>query len=406
MINTQPVAVDFASNWEVRGGVWRYGIELSRALVQQYESEGHARSVYLPCYDRLPAERLAELDGTGAVVINDAWCSRYDYLESLRRKNGRIVPWKTVLPWVYGDRIRRRLLRRGLRDAHVCHAVLGCRGVPRDGVTVGTIHDLIPLLHADGATLSISPDQFVSMVNDHRRWSALVIVPSMATKRELVEHLRYPEDRIRVVYHGIDTAMFRPDAPSADALMGQHGLVSGEYLLYVGAIEHRKNIDRLVEAYLRSAGSGRTFPLVLSGAIVGELPRLQAILGDGTGRVRYIGYVRDEDLPGLYRGARALVHVSLAEGFGFTPPEAMACGTPVVASKQTATGEIVGEAGLLVDSRSVDEIAQAIRRITTDDALHQQLRINGLARAGQLTWRRCARETTAVYEEALSRRAN
>jgi glycosyltransferase involved in cell wall biosynthesis len=388
------LALDFASNWEIRGGVWRYGIELSRALVTLVGPE----NVVLPCFDHLPDDRVEELQATGATLVSTAWSRRFDHLDSLLQRRGRFVPWKHVLPWIYTPRRRQRLFEKTLGDVEVYHALLACRGQPRAGATVGTIHDLIPLLHAEAA--GFARDRFLAMVEDHRRWAELVIVPSQATRSDLIEHLQFPADRIRVVYHGIDHARFHVRVPYASTLLQQHQLQPGQYLLYIGALEKRKNIERLVTAYLQAVGDRRDIPLVLSGSVIHEMPALQQALADGTNRVRHIGYVGDADLPGLYRGARALLHVALAEGFGFTPLEAMACGTPVVASKQTATGEVVNEGGLLVDAYSVEEIAGAIRRVMSNDALHDDLARRGMQRAKAFTWSRCAEQTLEVYREA------
>jgi glycosyltransferase involved in cell wall biosynthesis len=391
-------AIDFASNWEIRGGVWRYGIELTKALVKLLGPE----HVSLPCFDRLPEERITELENTQATVRQDGFFTRYDRLEAMKQRNGRFVPWKTVLPWFYGPKLQQRLFQEGLGEAQVYHAIFTCRGKPRRGVTVGTIHDLIPYLHTDGA--GFSKERFLSMIEDFRRWATMVIVPSHATKHDLVEHLQYPEEQIRVVYHGIDATIFRPGVPFANELLSKHGLQPGKYLLYVGALERRKNIERLVQAYHQAMGDRRDMPLVLSGTIIHQMHTLQQALSDGTGRVRHIGYVSDAELPGLYRGARGLVHVAIAEGFGFTPPEAMACATPVIAAQQSATGEVVGDTGLLVDAYSVPAIADAIRRLVSENVLHDELSVRGQKRATQFTWERCAAETYAVYQEAWERR--
>jgi alpha-1,3-rhamnosyl/mannosyltransferase len=355
-------------------------------------------SVSVPCYDRLPPARRDELLSLGVPITANWASSRYDYLDSLSQRQGRLVAWNRIMPVVYPSWVRQLLFQHGLGDANVYHAIFACRGGVRRGVTVGTIHDAIPLLHAEGSSLARS--RFVEMVDDHRTWAERVIVPSEATRRDLVDHLSFPGDRLRVVYHGIDHKTFHPHVALPQRLLAKHGLRPGRYLLYVGAIEGRKNIDRMVEAYLRAVDADDV-PLVLTGTVVGEIPRLKAALGDGTGRVRHIGYVGDQDLPGLYRGAMALVHVAIAEGFGFTPPEAMACSTPVITSKQTATGEVVGQAGLLVDAYSVDEISSAIGAILSNPALRDDLSARGVVRAREFTWKRCAEQTLEVYEDAL-----
>lgn len=391
-------ALDFASNWEIRGGVWRYGIELTQELVKLIGPE----SVSVPVYDHLPAERLSELLNTGAVIRNRGWFTCFDRLDAMTRRNGRFVPWKTILPWFYTPQRKQNLFRAGLGNADVCHAIFTCRGTPEQGVTVGTLHDIIPFLYSDEA--GFSKERFQNMLNDHRRWAQLVIVPSQTTKRDLVEQMQFPADRVRVIYHGIDSKRFTPSAALSDDLLKRHQLKPGHYLLYVGALERRKNIERLIEAYHAGIGGRDDFPLVLSGAMIHDMPRLKSALEDGTGRVRHIGYVSDEELPGLYRGARALIHVAIAEGFGFTPLEAMSCGTPVVASRQTATGEMAGDAGVLVDALEVDAIARAISEIISNDTLHSRLSASGLARAADFTWKQCAEKTYAVYQEAYQQR--
>lgn len=192
-------ALDFASNWEVRGGVWRYGMELTKALVELLGPN----AVAVPCYDRLPAARIEEIQHTQARVQSDGIHTRYDRLEAMRTRRGRFVPWNKVLPWVYGRGLKHALFRNGLGDAAVYHAIFTCRGTPKKGVTVGTIHDLIPLLHAEGS--GFGKERFLKIVEEHRRWATMIIVPSEATKRDLIEHLHFPVDQVRVVYHGIDT---------------------------------------------------------------------------------------------------------------------------------------------------------------------------------------------------------
>jgi glycosyltransferase involved in cell wall biosynthesis len=391
------VAVDFASNWEIRGGVWRYGIELTRALVRLLGS-GH---VVVPVYDRLPQSFLDELRGTEAKVSPSTLASRYDRLDAMTRKNGRVVPWKSVLPLIYRPALRQQLFRSGLDGAEVYHALFACRGRPRRGVTVGTIHDLIPWLNYPDSPKNKAWMQ--GLIAGHREWAELVITPSAATRDALVGHGGFPADRVRVVHHGIDQDHFSPDASVDQALLERHGVQAGRFLLYVSSLAPHKNVDRMARAYLDAVGARRDMPLLLSGSVEHLTPALRAILDDGTGRVRHIGYLADHELPTFYRSARALVHVALAEGFGFTPLEAMACGCPVVVSRDGASGEVVGDAGVRVDPLNVEDIARGISRILTDDALATSLRERGPRHCRQFTWDRCARQTVAVYDEAWQR---
>ncbi len=389
------VAIDFASNWEIRGGVWRYGMELTRALVELIGPE----RVVVPVYDRLPTPSLRELQRTNAAIIDGPLVSRLDRFDAMSRRNGRLVPWRKVLPLLYRPALRQRLFRAGLDGADVCHSLFFARGRPRHGVTVGTIHDLIPWLnYPDSPKSRIWMERLIA---GHRTWSDLVIVPSRATRDALVEHGNFPADRVRVVHHGIDQEHFAAETPVDRALLARHGLKEGRFLLYVSSLAPHKNVQRMVQAYLETVGARRDLPLVLSGSTDNLTKELRAVLEDGTGRVRHIGYLSDEELPTLYRSARALIHVALAEGFGFTPLEAMACGCPVIASRGGASGEVVGEAGLQVDPTNIEEIGRGIARILADDAPLVSLRERGLRHCKQFTWERCARETLAVYQEAF-----
>jgi glycosyltransferase involved in cell wall biosynthesis len=387
-------ALDFASNWEIRGGVWRYGVELARALVAVVGPD----RVLLPVYTRLPPARMDELVVSGATVNRSRWAQQYDRLDAMRRTNGRLIPWKSVLPIVYRPRQRQRLFRSGLGGAAVYHGMFTCRGQPRRGATVGTIHDLIPLLNA--AQITIPTDALLANFADHRRWAQLVIVPSAATRSDLVQHIDFPADRLRVVHHGIDAQRFSPDAQPSRRVLDRYHLQSGCYFLYVGTLDRRKNIDRLIAAYFAAIGDRRDCPLVLAGAPVDEIAALKAALADGTERVRYIGYADDAELPDLYRHARALVHVALAEGFGFTPLEALSSGCPVIVSQHATTAEIVGDAGLLVDPTDTDSIAHGIRVMLDDPDRRADFMRRGPRHASQFTWERSARQTLAVYEEA------
>ena len=391
------VALDFASSWEDRGGIWRYGIELARALVAILDTE----QVIIPVYDRLPESQVAELTTTKAQVSSSVFSSSYDRLESLQFQKGRFISWKAILPLIYRPTVRRHLFRSALRGAGVYHAMFECRGQPRRGVTVGTIHDLIPWVNHP--VTDAGSQRMQRMAADHRRWAELVIVPSAATRDDLINHAGFPEERVRVVHHGIDPSRFSSQAPVDRALLERHRLREGKYLLYVSALAPHKNVERMVAAFLEVVGARNDIPMVLAGSVQYSSPYLNAVLADGTDRVRHIGYVSDAELPGLYRGARALVHVALAEGFGFSPLEALSCGCPVIVSRRAAAGEVVGEAGLQVDPLDVNDIARGIRTILEDDALHAVLQERGPRHSGQFTWQRCARETLAVYREAFDR---
>ena len=168
-------------------------------------------------------------------------------------------------------------------------------------------------------------------------------------------------------------------------------------MLYPANLWPHKNHERLISALARVGGVA----LVLTGAPSTRLPSLLELARREGVEVRHLGYV--DDLPALYRAATALVFPSLAEGWGAPVVEAMACGCPVAASDAGAVTEAAGGAALLFPSDDVAAMADAIRRVTGDDGLREQLRGRGLERAARLTWATAAARHTEVYADALRR---
>ena len=225
--------------------------------------------------------------------------------------------------------------------------------------------------------------------------------------------------KITVVHHGL-SERFRPvEEPAAIAtVLDRYGLRGTEtrrhgdtetpcgYFLYVGTVQPRKNLVRLIEAFARiaQATDGNlqsaicNLQLVIAGKrgwLTDSIERRVAELGIAE-RVRFTGYVADEDLPALLSGALAFVFPSLYEGFGMPVLEAMACGAPVLASATSALPEVAGDAALLIDPEDTAAIAHGLERLAGDADLRADLRARGLVRAAQFTWERCAEETLAV----------
>jgi glycosyltransferase involved in cell wall biosynthesis len=258
-------------------------------------------------------------------------------------------------------------LARGLDVLH-CPTF---RGPFRSAVpVVVTVHDLAVLRH---------PGSFNQWT---RRYSRLavprvaraarrVVAVSEFTRREVVELLRVPEERIRVIPNGVGPP-FEPEGAAA----------RGDYVLAVGTLEPRKNLGA-AEAAARRAG----IELRVAGA-----RGWGGVEADG-----WLGRVSDDELAALYRGARCLVYPSLYEGFGLPVLEAMACGTPVVTSAGGATEEVAGGAAVLVDPRDPASIAAGIQEAVSR---RDELAARGLERARAFAWDRVAAETWRVYEEA------
>jgi alpha-1,3-rhamnosyl/mannosyltransferase len=228
-----------------------------------------------------------------------------------------------------------------------------------------------------------------------------IIAVSQATKDDVVKHLAVDPARVAVVPLAVD-ASFRPLPPAeVKTALAPLGLAPGEYWLFLGTREPRKNLGRLLDAVVALGADVGT--LVLAGADgwgTDELrPRIAELARPG--RVRPLGYVAEALRPALLAGARVFVYPSLYEGFGLPPLEAMACGTPVITSNVSALPETVGDAALLIDPLDVDALADAIRRLWDDEGLRADLRARGLMRAREFSWERTARLTLAAYAAAL-----
>ncbi|MFQ3661823.1 MAG: glycosyltransferase family 1 protein, partial [Chloroflexaceae bacterium] len=182
---------------------------------------------------------------------------------------------------------------------------------------------------------------------------------------------------------------------------GSAAALEAPYFLYIGTIQPRKNLTRLIEAFAHAGPDDAL--LVIAGRrgwLSEPIVRRVAELGL-TNRVRFPGYVPDADLPALLSGALAFVFPSLYEGFGMPVLEAMACGAPVLTSTTSALPEVAGDAALLVDPCDTDAIAAALRRLAADAPLRASLRARGLVRAADFTWERCARKTLDVLMGCL-----
>jgi glycosyltransferase involved in cell wall biosynthesis len=216
-----------------------------------------------------------------------------------------------------------------------------------------------------------------------------VICVSGYTAKDVVRRYDVDEARVRII----------PNAPSLP--IGDLHVPDGDgpYLLAVGDLRPKKNLLRLVEAFRTLRGEGLEHRLVLAGVDTGEGERVRDAAGGHP--VQLTGYLPDDEMDALMRGADALVHPSLYEGFGLVIVEAMARGVPVLAARATALPETGGDACDYFDPLDVGDMAAAIRHVVDDRAHHAELARRGLKRAGALSWANSAALTVAVYEEML-----
>jgi glycosyltransferase involved in cell wall biosynthesis len=215
--------------------------------------------------------------------------------------------------------------------------------------------------------------------------------------------LGVPPGRVDVVYCGVDQA-FRPlPAAEVDCFREQRALPN-RFILFLGTLEPRKNVQKLIRAYSQWRNSEPGIPkLVVAGAkgwyyerIFAEVERLGL-----AGQVIFPGYVAQEELPLWYNAADLFVYPSQFEGFGLPVLEAMACGTPAVTTNVASLPEVGGDAAWLVSPDNEAELVEAVRRVLKDAALRQEMKARGLAHAANFTWERTARQTLDTYDRAL-----
>ena len=320
-------------------------------------------------------------------------------------------PWrKDRLQWLVSQPAIALALRRS--GARLYHATDSNGLVLVPGVTtVVTLYDLIPLHNPD----VLFPPRWLDQRIGYARYLRLLrradhlIAISEATKRDAVERLRIPPERITVTPLAVDARRFYPrPAAEVDRVLARYNLRQPYFLhvgSYVGPSDQNKNTANILRAFdLFSRDPNATHRLYLAGKwsplAIQELYAAYPRLAD-SGRLRVLGYVPDDDLPALYSGAGALVYPSLVEGFGLPVLEAMRCGCPVLTSGVSSLPEVAGGAALYVDPYSVEEIAAALGSLAAQPDLRAALARRGLQRAEGFTWRRTAEATLRVYEELL-----
>ncbi len=271
------------------------------------------------------------------------------------------------------------------------------------GKVVVTVHDLAFDDYPDCYRPGV-PERARAEVRAACARADRIVVPSEATRGGLVERYRYPLDRIDVILEGARTH-FTPGEPGPLPERVREAMPEGPFILAVGRLDRRKNIERVIDAYRAVHAEGVPCAgLVIAGPDDSGAQGVRQRLAEGAvpgERIVTTGYVTEDELVALYRSAALLVYPSLAEGFGLPVLEAMACGTPVITSSVSSLPEVAGDAGILVDPTDTSAIATQIRRVLTDAALAQRLRDAGIARAAKLTWRSSAERLAASLQRAV-----
>lgn len=278
--------------------------------------------------------------------------------------------------------------------------------------TVVTIHDVIPLrLPAYQATAKARGYMRLAARAAHS--ATMIITISQHAKQDIIDVLKLPAERIRVIYQAAGDE-YRPvtDPQRLTEARARYG-IGARYIFYLGGLDQRKNVLQLVRAFaqvyqqlgdsnLQLFISGN--PDKQKGALFPDPRPLAAELGI-TDQIIY-RFVEEEDKTAIYSGASLFVFPSLYEGFGLDPLEAMSCGAPVVCSNRTSLPEVVGDAAISVDPADTSALAEAMCRVLSNSTLQADLRARSLQRATQFDWHITATQTLAVYEETLALRTS
>lgn len=350
------------ANEEKRAGVGAYCTELLRALSAQ------GGDIRLRIYLDAPA--------------------RHEFPVSADQAEFRILPRRRF--WTY--RVLARELRADPPDVYLSPVMQLPFGCPCPAIA--TVHDLAVMTFGAHFTWRRRiPGRL--QARHVVRSAAHLIADSQATQRDLRTYFHVPDTRISVAWAGC-SAPFRqpPEAEAIRRVREKHALPE-RFVLYVGRLQPRKNIARLVEAFarLRARRPGLPHHLILAGGEGWLSHGIHRAVEASSAReyIRFTGFIPEEDLPPLMAAADVLALVSLWEGFGLPVVEAMACGTAVLTSTTSSLPEVAGDAAALVDPYDVDAISAALERLLTDDAYRHDLEARGPAQAAKFTWEATAR---------------
>jgi len=266
-----------------------------------------------------------------------------------------------------------------------------------------TIHDVVPYIYPETSTRLDKLIYHYWLPLAVRRLHAIITV-SEHSKRDIIRYLPVNAEDVVVIPEAAGSSYRLMNRIDVKPVLSRYG-IDFPYILYVGSLESRKNLPRLLEAFARVQTQHPDWKLVIVGArkwkFTSIFKTVQRVGLDSF--VHFTGYVEEEHLPAIYNGADLFVFPSLYEGFGLPVLEAMATGTPVITSNCSSLPEVAGDAAILIDPYDIQAIADAIQQVLSNPTLAASLRVKGLARSKTFSWQRTAKETIAVYERVCGR---
>lgn len=371
------IAIDGKPLLSERSGVGRYTYQLTRALLK--EREGHNFYLY-----GLPFKWICPIPSEKGVEGIDLVLSQY---QGIRYR----FPFRKII------RITSKLiinLKKNLQiDVVLWTNFLGAFSSKYKSII--TIHDMAHHYYPEYA-IPGNNRILPRYLRKHAHKADLILCVSENTKKDVIDILDIPEEKVWVTYNGVGDEFRVIDNKNLLKDLRQRYKIPERFILFVGTVEPRKNLSMLVEAYhILNSRHRIKEPLVIAGGKGWKNEALRQSIKNLKleDRIIFTGYVHDDDLPLLYNAATLFVYPSLYEGFGLPVVEAMACGTPVVTSNVSSLPEVAGEAALLVNPKDTEALASAIYRLLTDEDLRYKLRELGLQRAKRFTWESCAKKT-------------
>ena len=363
-------------------GIGHYTYQLVRHLLKIDQ-----KNTYLLFFDRtVQPRRLAKFQQANAII-----------------KFFPFLQYSKFLPNVYRHHLVNAFLSREKLD--IFHSPTLSLPTSYQGLAVATAHDLaiykFPELYPPKQISFLKTEIFQAI-----KQAKKIIAVSESTKKDLGEIFGLPAEKIKVIANGLDERFFKKSSPEEiDRVKKKYGL-KDNYILFLGTLDARKNIIRIVEAYERLIARTNQFSqyqLVLAGQIGKQSDEIKKRIDESKYRSDIIlpGYIEADDLDPLFESAKIFLFPSLYEGFGLPVIEAMANGVPVITSNISSLPEVAKGHALLVDPFNVADITQSLVQLLTDQDLYQDLSKNGKKRAQEFTWEKAARETLKFYQEVI-----
>lgn len=392
-------------------GIGRYSFHLTEALARTPGAFD-----YTLCVNGFFADSSAELEATFSPLLGPDRVIRYDATGSRDAWSARVIDlqqlageWIAQDGWIAqkSDLVHVNSVFEGLAGEAV---VPDATGLPRSTVLSATAYDLIPLIYAETYLQDDTTRAWYRSRIERLCRCDILLAISDATRRDVIERLEYPADRIVSVQGAADERFSPAELPHARerALLEAHGLAR-PYVMYTGGIDHRKNVEGIIRAFAMLPPAQRdTYQLAIVCSVSDpDRTRLETLVRSSGLPARSVvltGFVSDADLVDLYRCCELFVFPSRYEGFGLPVLEAMACGAPTIAADASSLPEIVGRPDALFPIDRDERVAAAMAHALADADFRHSLREHGLERAKSFSWQRVADRAADAWEDAIARK--